>query len=606
MCGIAGIVLREGRAPEDALRRMASALAHRGPDDVGIHVAGPVGLAQTRLSIIDLDRGHQPMVNDGLALAANGEIYNFVELRPRLEARGRRFATNSDSESILHQYALDGLEALASLHGMFAFALYDTRRRELILARDRLGIKPLYYARLPDRLLFASEVKALLAVWPGEPELDPGALAQSLQNQFNSGEISLIRDIHRLPPGAAVVVDAELKLREERYWSLLGARSRPVDFEQAAEEFEPLFRQVMIEHLRSDVPYGLFLSSGVDSSVLLAMISELTGRPVRTFSVGYAGSAGDAGPATGELPAAAAMARRFGAEHTEIVLDGDALLRRLPHTVWSTDDLLFDYACLPTSFLAEHAARGLKVALTGEGGDEVFAGYSRYRRARLQRWAQNLVAPGSGGFRTRGRWRPGWVRQVFGQELHAASAAWRAPFITAWQATPRPWTDTARRQYTDVVTYLTDDLLVKADRVLMGFGLEGRVPFLDHRVVEFAFGLPDELKVRHRQGKVFLKRWAERRLPSERLWQRKRGFYVPVRRWLQGAFLDDLAVRLPDHPAIRRWFRPEGVIAMMRAHQRGADATREIWELMQLAIWHRIFIDGQVPSRDEDPLEWIA
>jgi asparagine synthase (glutamine-hydrolysing) len=606
MCGIAGIVLREGPAPEDVLRRMAAALAHRGPDDVGVHVAGPVGLAQTRLSIIDLERGHQPMVEDGLVLAANGEIYNFVELRPRLEARGRRFATRSDSETILHAYALDGLDALGSLHGMFAFALYDGRRRELVLARDRLGIKPLYYARLPDRLLFASEVKALLAVWPGTPELDPSALAQSLQNQFNSGEASLIRDIHRLPPGAALVVDAELKVRKHRYWSLLDVRPRALDFEGAAEEFEPLFRQVMVEHLRSDVPYGLFLSSGVDSGVLLAMISELTGRSVRTFSVGFPGSAGEPGGVTGELPAAAAIARRFGAEHTEIVLDGEALLRRLPHTVWSTDDLLFDYACLPTSFLAERAARDVKVVLTGEGGDEAFAGYSRYRRTRLQRWAQNLVAPGSGGFRTRGRWRRGWVRQVFGAELKAASAAWRSPFIAAWQTTPRVWSDITRRQYTDVVTYLADDLLVKADRVLMGFSLEGRVPYLDHRVVEFAFALPDALKVRHRQGKIFLKRWAERRLPSEHLWRRKRGFYVPVSRWLQGRLLDELAARLPEDPAIQRWFRPAGVRAMLRAHQGGANATREIWELMQLAIWHRIFVEGHVPGRDEDPLEWIG
>jgi asparagine synthase (glutamine-hydrolysing) len=584
---------------------MAAALAHRGPDDRGFHVAGPVGLAQTRLSIIDLERGHQPMFADDLALAANGEIYNFVELRQRLEARGRRFATSSDSETILHAYALDALDALPALHGMFAFALHDARRRELVLARDRLGIKPLYYARLPDRVLFASEVKALLAVWPGVPELEPAALAQSLQSQFNSGEASLIRGIHRLSPGTALVVDAELKLREHRYWSLLDARPRALDLEQATGEFEGLFRQVMVEHLRSDVPYGLFLSSGVDSGVLLAMISELTGRPVRTFSVGYRGSAVEAAAATGELPAAAAIAQRFAAEHTEIVLDGDALLRRLPHTVWSTDDLLFDYACLPTSFLAERAARDVKVVLTGEGGDEAFAGYSRYRRTRLQRWAQNLVAPGSGGFRTRGRWRRAWVRQVFGPELTEASAAWRAPFTAAWQATPRVWSDVTRRQYTDVATYLADDLLVKADRVLMSFGLEGRVPYLDHRVVEFAFGLPDALKVRHRQGKIFLKRWAERRLPAEHLWRRKRGFYVPVSRWLEGRLLDELIGRLPEHPAIQRWFRPAGVTAMLEAHRRGASATREIWELMQLAIWHRIFVDGHMPSRDEDLVAWI-
>jgi len=599
MCGIAGIVLKDGCADERMLRRMAAALAHRGPDDLGVHVAGPFGLAQTRLSIIDLTGGHQPMVDGHLTLAANCEIYNLVELRQALEARGRRFATASDSETILHAYALDGLDALASLHGMFAFALHDGRRKELVLARDRLGIKPLYYVQLPDRLLFASELKALLAVWPGASELDPSALVQFLQNRFNSGETSLVHGIRRVASGTALIVDAALTLREHRYWSPLDVRPRPRAFADAAEEFEPLLRQVLLEHLRSDVPYGLFLSSGVDSGVLLAMISELTGQPLPTFSIGY-GDAGD------ELASASAIARRFGAAHTEIVLDRDAVFRRLPHSIWSADDLLHDYACLPTSFLAERAGRELKVVLTGEGGDEVFAGYGRYRRSPVQRWITNLLAPGSGGFRTRGYWRKDWTRQVFGAVMSEASDSWRAPFVTAWQATPRGWTDVMRCQYTDLKTYLADDLLVKVDRMLMGFSVEGRVPFLDHRVVEFGLSLPDELKIRWRDGKVFLRRWAERRLPREHLWLRKRGFHVPMRRWLHGDFLDKLAVRLPYHPAIQRWFRPDGVIGLVREQQAGGNASRAIWGLMQIAIWHRIFVEGHTPSRNEDPLEWIA
>jgi len=601
MCGIAGILSRDGGPDVDTLGRMAAALSHRGPDDLGMHVAGPLALAQRRLSIIDLEHGHQPMVDGPLALSVNGEIYNYVELRPSLETRGRRFATASDSETILHAYALDGLDALASLHGMFAFALYDAERRQLVLARDRLGIKPLYYSMLPDRLLFASELKALLAVWPGERELDPGALVQYLQNRFNTGDASLVRGIHRVPPGTALVVDARLGVRAHRYWSPLAVRPRPLRFEEATEEFEPLFRQVMIEHLRADVPYGLFLSSGVDSGVLLALISELTGRAVRTFSVGYRDSAID-----DELPGAGDVARRFGAEHVEIVLDRDAVFRRLPHTIWATDDLLQDYASLPTSFLAEGAARELKVVLTGEGGDEAFAGYGRYRRSPVQRLMKNLVTPGSGGFRTRGQWRDRWVRQAFGPELHDAADARRAPFIAAWQATPRAWSHVARCQYTDLVTWLPDDLLVKLDRVSMGFSLEGRVPFLDHRVVEFGLALPDALKIGPRAGKVFLKRWAERRLPREHLWRRKRGFYVPVRQWFNGPFLGRLGAGLARHPGIKRWFRPDGVAALVREQQAGGNASRALWGLMQLAIWHRIFVEGHVPSRDEDCLEWIA
>ncbi|HKX02594.1 MAG TPA: asparagine synthase (glutamine-hydrolyzing) [Methylomirabilota bacterium] len=601
MCGIGGVLMKHDCADPGLLERMAATLAHRGPDDLGMHVAGPLGMVQTRLSIIDLEHGHQPLVDGALALTANGEIYNFVELRRSLEARGRRFATASDSETILHTYALDGCDGLRSLNGMFAFALFDANARELVLARDRLGVKPLYYAHLDDRLLFASELKALLAVWPREREIDPGALLQSLQNRFNTGETSLVRGIRRLPPGTALVVDAELKVREHRYWSPLDVRPRRLDFDEAVEEFEPLFRRVMLEHLRADVPHGLFLSSGVDSGILLAMVSELTGRPVHTFSVGYRD------PAIGdELADAAAIARRFEADHVEIRLDRDEVFRRLPHTVWSTDDLLHDYACLPTSFLAERAARALKVVLTGEGGDEVFAGYGRYRRTLPQRWLKNMVTPGSGGYRTRGEWRSGWVRDVLGPELRAADAARRAPVIAAWRATPADWTDVTRCQLADLVTWLPDELLVKTDRVLMSFGLEGRVPFLDHRVVEFGLSLPDSLKVGGRQGKLFLKRWGERRLPPAHLWRRKRGFYVPMRGWLHGAFLDRLAAHLPGHPAIRRWFRADAVARLLREQQGGGNMTHAIWGLVQLAIWHRIFIDGHVPGRDEDPVEWIT
>ncbi len=580
---------------------MASALAHRGPDDFGLHLAGPLGLAQHRLSIIDLEHGHQPMVDGRFALVANGEIYNFIELRSDLTARGRRFATGSDSETILHAYALDGLKSLASLNGMFAFALYDARSGELVLARDRLGIKPLYYAQLPDRLVFASELKALLALWPREPELEPRALVQYLQNRFNTGETGLVRGIHRLRPGTALVVDAELRLREHRYWSPLDVRPRALGFDEAAEEFEPLFRQVMLEHLRSDVPYGLFLSGGVDSGSLLAMTSEMSGRPVRTFSVGYEGiSAGD------ELSQSAALAHGFGAKHTEIVLDRDAVFRRVPYTIWSTDDLLHDYASLPTSFLAEHAARELKVVLTGEGGDEAFAGYGRYRRSALQRWAKNLIAPGSGGFRTRGYWLDRWTRQAFSPELEAASAARREPFIAAWQATPADWSYVSRAQCVDLVTYLADDLLVKVDRVLMGFSLEGRVPFLDQRVVEFGLALPDPLKIGGKHGKLFLRRWAERRLPREHVWRRKRGFFAPIRQWLRGEILNQLAIRLPRSRVIQQWFRPEGVAALVSEQQAGGNASRAIWGLMQLAIWYRIFAEGHAPGRDEDLLDWIA
>lgn len=600
MCGIVGVLLRRGLADEEPVQRMARALAHRGPDDLGIFVRGPCALAHRRLSIIDLEGGHQPIVNEPLALCVVGEIYNFVELRASLEARGRRFASRSDSETILHSYALDGITSLASFNGMFAFALYDSQSGRLVLGRDRIGIKPLYYARLPDRLLFASELKGLLAVWPSEPDIDPAALVQYLQNRFTTRDAVIVRGIQRVPPGTALVIDRDLNVRVHRYWSPLAVCPREIPFERAVEEFDPMFRQVMREHLRADVPYGLFLSSGVDSAVLLASITKLSGRPLRSFTVGYEG-AGD----RQELSGAAAIARRFGAEHTEVIVNNETILRGIPRCIWATDDLLHDYACFPTSFLAESAARELKVVFTGEGGDEVFAGYGRYRRSALQKWLGSLVAPGSGGFRTRGYWRRGWVHDVFGPELMAANSARRRPFVEAWTETPRSWRDVMRRQYADMVTYLPDDLLVKTDRILMAFALEGRVPFLDHRVIEFGLALPDRLKVFGREGKVFLKRWAEAYIPRDHLWTRKRGFYVPISPGLHGSLLERLAERLPQHPAIRRWFRPQGVAQLIREQHEGGNTARAIWGLMQFALWHRIFIDGNVPSRNEDPLEWL-
>ncbi len=606
MCGIAGFYHRHP-SPDAAerLQRMAAALHHRGPDDSGVYLRGGLGLAHTRLSIIDLAGGHQPLFDDqrGLALVANGEIYNYVELREELIAAGRPFATHSDCETILQAYAEHDRDFLPRLRGMFAFALHDERQGTLTLARDRLGIKPLFYTETSDGIAFASEIKALLALLPTPPAINPRALAQYLQNQFNSGEETIFEGIRRLPPGSALRIDAEGRIERWRYWSALEVEPRQCSFEEAAREFDQLMDSAMHEHMRSDVPFGLFLSGGVDSAILLAMLDRYQDKPIRSFSVGFSGAR-----LSDELDDAERIAQRFRTEHTPLKLDQQAVFRRLVHTVWTADDLMRDYASLPTDILAQHASREVKVVFTGEGGDEVFAGYGRYRKSALQRWAKNLIAPGSGGFRTRGHWRRPWPRRVFGAELQAAQAAVREPFIQAWQATPRRWDDVQRSQYVDLTTALPDNLLVKADRMLMGFGLEGRVPFLDHRIVEFGLSLPSELKIKPGQGKLFLKRWAEQYLPHDHLYRKKRGFHVPVGDWLQGDFLAGLTEKLPRNPAIRQWFRAAGVEQMLAAQKAGKDASREIWGLMQFAIWHRLFVEepGRVPAAEEDPLEWIS
>lgn len=604
MCGIAGMVLRNARVDEPALARMAATLAHRGPEDRGIFVHEGFGLAHTRLSIIDLAGGHQPLQDAAqrYALVANGEVYNYPELRAELEARGARPLTQSDSEVILHGWAQDGRAWLPRLNGMFAFALHDRARRELWLVRDRLGIKPLYVAHLPDRVLFGSEIKALLAAMPAAPALVPAALAQFLQNQHGSGRQTLFRGIERVLPGEALCVDADLRVERHRWWRATDVRPRALTHEQAVEEWTPLFDQVMREHMRADVPYGVFLSGGVDSAVLLAQLRRLHEQPIRTYSIGWSDA-----QQTDELDDAQRVATLLGSDHQAIRMSSQQVFRRLPRSVWAADDLMRDYACLPTLALAEAAGRELKVVFSGEGGDEVFAGYGRYRPAWTERAFKELRYPGSGGFRARGELDAGWLARLFRPAVHEALAQHRAPYIAAWAETPADWSALQRRQYTDLTTNLPDDLLVKADRMLMSYGVEGRVPFLDQRVVQFGLALPDALKIHRGAGKVFLKRWAEALLPADHLWRHKRGFHVPVGEWLRGPFLDALAQKLPRSAAIRAWCDADAVRALLVRQQAKHDVTREVWSLMQFAIWHRLFVDspGRVPAAEEDPLDHV-
>lgn len=603
MCGIAGCIIKQGVPEDSALEQAARQLEHRGPDDRGVHIAGPVGLAHTRLSIIDLAGGHQPICSrDGrYALVANGEVYNHVELRAALRELGCLFQTESDSETILHAWDRHALDGIRQLHGMFAFALHDMASGELILGRDRLGIKPLFYAVLPDRIVFGSEIKALLPLMPARPAICPEALLQFLQNQFSSGRDTVFAGIHRLLPGECLRVDHALNTSLCRYWSALDIRPRAIGEAEALEELESLMQQVTREHMRSDVPFGLFLSGGVDSAILLALLSEHMQGGLRTYSAGFAGAhmQDELGPAT-------RIAAHFESRHSELRLGREQILGRLVHSTWASDDLMRDYASLPTSLLAEHATQDLKVVFSGEGGDESFAGYRRYRTS-LEARLKALLHPGSGGFRTRGHWRGRRAQRVFGAGLRGVAGARRGPFIAAWQAAPKDWSHLQKAQYTDLTTALPDNLLVKADRMLMSFGLEGRVPFVDHRLVEFGLSLPDHLKLRGGQGKWLLKRWAERRLPKAHLYGPKRGFHVPIGEWLQGALLEGLRQKLPSNPAIREWFNREAVRQLIEAHAGHGGAAREIWCLLQFAIWHRLFVEqpGRRPGTDEDPLDWI-
>jgi asparagine synthase (glutamine-hydrolysing) len=607
MCGIAGVITLSPSADElrPALEAAAAALRHRGPDDFGITLDGPVGFVHTRLSIIDLAGGHQPIVSPDGALSAvvNGEIYNYVELRPEFSARnGVEPLTHSDSECALQVYAAEGVQGLRRLHGMFALALHDRASRRVVLARDRLGIKPLYVYADARRVVFGSELKALLPLLPATPALEADAIAQFLENEFLMGEETVFAGISRVPPGHALVVDYALRVDRQRYWSVADVCTHKMDMAQAQEAFSPLFEQVMREHMRADVPFGLFLSGGVDSSLLCAMLTRLHDRPIESFSVGYS-----VNRERNELDAAQSMARRFGTRHHALEITPAQLLARIPHAIWSTDELMRDFAVLPTSLLAEKAGRSLKVIFTGEGGDEAFAGYARYRKPPIQRFFSNLLRPGVGGFRSRSHWPRPLREQVFSARLQAAAGGFRQAQLAAWKDAPDAWSDLQRMQHYEIAGALADKLLVKVDRSLMAFGVEARVPYLDHRIVEFGLALPDALKVQGRVGKVFLREWGQRHIEGDYLRQSKQGFHVPMRQLLSDTFLQGLGTALVGNRAIQAWSDIDGVMKLVEAQRQGGSFGLHVWGLMHFAIWHRIFVErsGQPPGRAEDPLDWI-
>ena len=593
--------MAHGQPSARDLSKAARLLGHRGPDDHGVHLFGRTGFTHTRLSIIDLEGGHQPIVSDDgrYALVANGEIYNYVELRDQLQRLGRRFLTDSDSEVILHLIAEHGLEGLAALQGMYAFALHDKLEDSLLLVRDRIGIKPLFIARLADRLVFASELKGIMGLLPHAPQIHAPALSEFFNNQFNTGRNSIICGVERLPPGHYLKIHAGHRIEEGAYWDLTRVTPWSGTLAEAGEAFDGLFSEVLRTHQRSDVPYGLFLSGGLDSGTLLGALAPRTEYRLRTYSVGFADAQDD------ESEAASEIARSCGALHMTIRLSLDDLRKRIVQSAWACDDLMRDYAVLPTLVLSEIAARDLKVVFTGEGGDEVFAGYTRYRKSAAVRWLTELLRPGSGGFRTRSQIGGHWSK-IEGPRLAGAGSAYRRPFVDAWRSAPRQWSSVQKSQFTDIRTGLVDNLLVKVDRSTMAFGLEARVPFLDHRVVEFGLSLPDRFKIRGRTGKLLLRQWSEKYLPPEHLRRKKRGFHVPVGNLLNDDFVARLGQKLQRHRAVREWFRPEGVAALAAARP-SSTRNRALWSLMQFAIWHRLFIEqpGQIPSAAEEPLEWL-
>ena len=436
----------------------------------------------------------------------------------------------------------------------------------------------------------------MLPLLNNAPEINEEALVQFLLHQFSTGRETIFKGIKRVLPGEYITIKGR-DVYHHQYWNLTNVKQKDLTLEQAFEEFEPLMHTVMKEHIRSDVPFGLFLSGGIDSSILLAELSKLHSHGLKTYSIGFTGT-----NMADELDAATALARQFGTDHIPIQVSRDDLFGRIVYSIWAADDLMRDYASLPTLALSEAAAKDIKVVFSGEAGDEAFAGYRRYAPS-IPRWINHRIL--GRGVRTQSQWKSFTEGAILSDSLKALNP--KAPFDALWKETPNDWSLMKKRQYVDIKAALVDNLFVKTDRMMMAFGLEGRVPLADHRIVEFGFSLPDKLKYQNNRGKWILRQWAEKYLPQEHLRKPKRGFYVPVKEWLTGSFADQLGQKLIANKAIQQWFNIEGVKQTIEAHKSGKNYSRELWGLMQFAIWHKLFVEqpGVVPSRYENPLDWL-
>ncbi|HEY0077648.1 MAG TPA: asparagine synthase (glutamine-hydrolyzing) [Pyrinomonadaceae bacterium] len=640
MCGINGIALssrsRE-RLDVDALERMRDVITHRGPDDEGLFVEARVGLGHRRLSIVDVASGHQPMTNedDTLHIVYNGEIYNHADFRQSLEARGHRYRTHCDTETILHLYEEHREACVEHLRGMFAFAIWDARRRELFIARDRLGVKPLYYVHDADgSLYFASEIKSLLEARAVRAELNYEALPDYLANHATSGEETLFRGVRRLMPGHTMLW-RDGHLRIQKYWDLSFAAEADGDLDSRSdrdliEEWRELFETSVRLRLMADVPLGMFLSGGIDSSAIAAVMSRMVDEPIKTFSVAFAEREAN------ELEYARLVARRFKTDHHEIVVSPGQFFDALPSLVWHEDEPLAHPSSVALYFVSHLASRHVKVVLTGEGSDEMLAGYERYRKTLhlLSFGAKyHSLAPASLRRLVRGRIEALPVASKARQKLQRTflmleptlealyfdnfsvfSRAMQNDLLTPetrervgvidpyavmrghYERADSPST-LNRMLYADVKTYL-HELLMKQDQMSMAASIESRVPFLDHKLVEFTARLPLRLKLRRGwTTKYILRESMKGVLPPEILTRPKMGFPVPVGAWFRGEFrhlIDEYV--LGERAAARGLFRPDFIQRLVARHQAGENHSERLWALVNFEMWMRRFIDAEQPD----------
>lgn len=628
MCGIVGIIRLDPSDRVDPARiaRMRDVLEHRGPDDAGVWTDGRVGLGHRRLSIVDVAGGHQPMGSaDGrLWITFNGEIYNHAAKRAELEASGHRYTTRSDTETILHLYEEHGDGCVGELDGMFAFGLWDRARSRLLLARDRLGIKPLYYALTDDELVFASEIKAILAAGSVRAELDREQLPEFLASGFLSGSDTLFRGVHKLLPGRTFTWSRTEGPRARRYWRAPGtAVDSGASLADCAEQVRSDLIEAVRSHLMSDVPLGLFLSGGLDSSVLAALMAPLVSEPVQAFHVSFADRDAD------ESAYARTAADAVGAVSHGVVVTPEAFFAELPRLVWHEDEPIAFPSSVPLFFVSRLAREhGVKVVLTGEGSDELFLGYQRYRvtdwNARLGRplWA---ITGGRAPLRDVITHLPRRLRRYAERTFLALDQEPRSLFFDNFAVFPRAlqrellvdsedgdarepyalgmrlYEEAAgsaleRASHVDLQTYLVE-LLMKQDQMSMAASIESRVPFLDHHLVERVVALPTRCKLRGFRTKAVLREAVRDLVPRSILERPKMGFPVPVGRWWRGpyaALLDDLV--LSPRTLSRGLFRRDALARLVAEHRAGANHGQRLWLLANLELWQRIFVDGEATS----------
>ena len=641
MCGIAGLVRRgDELAQATDVHRMCQAIVHRGPDDEGAYVEGPVGLGMRRLSIIDLAGGHQPIHNEDRSVwvVFNGEIYNFLELRQELERRGHTFYTHSDTEAIVHLYEEMGVECVKKLRGMFAIALFDRRRQKLLLARDRLGKKPLYYAVRDGRLWFGSEIKALLAVAPELAEVDPEGLLQYFYFGYIPDPLSAFRPIRKLPAGH-VLEYAGGEVKVAQYWDVpeYGAAAVATE-EDVLQELERRLAEAVRIRLISDVPLGALLSGGVDSSIVVALMARASRKPVKTFSIGFQAERFN------EADYARMVAERFGTEHHELMLDPN-LEDTLQYLTAMMEEPFGDSSMVPTYHVSRLARQHVTVALSGDGGDELFGGYDRYG-VQLRRRPFNLIPGWSGRWyresmfpRLPSDWYgrnflfnislpeperyldslaylPAYTRErsLFTDDFVAAAGNGKGPtgpYLDCLSRAPAQ-DPLSQLLYLDTKTYLPSDILTKVDQMSMLRSLEVRVPVLDHTFLEWVAALPAHWKLRNGREKYILKKLGERLgVPSEILYRPKQGFAMPLVHWMRRELKADLLELLLEPRALQRgYFRPDAVRRLFEEHLSGRrDHSGRIWMLLVFELWHRNFLEqthvkteGRIEKREESLL----